>query len=97
MCDLSDGNLDEFVADFKLMFNNAKIFNDDASVVYRDTLQMERVFDAKVAEITGQSGHSGQQHDQQIMQNIYGYPHQQAPYQYQQQQQIKSPDSDDDD
>ena len=39
------------------MFNNAKIFNDDASIVYKDTLTMEKVFDAKVAEVTGLSNH----------------------------------------
>lgn len=75
----TDNTLDDFIADFKLMFNNAKIFNDDASIVYKDTITMEQAFDAKVAELTGQApnGHSAPS------QAPYGYaqqPQQQQAY-----------------
>lgn len=46
-------SLEEYVADMRLMFNNARTFNDEGSVVYNDANSMEAVFDQKMAEMTG--------------------------------------------
>lgn len=95
------------------MFANAKIFNDDASVVYKDTISMETVFDAKVAEATGQpiakiepsanNGFQQQQQQQQQSQPLHQQQQQQYTYPHQssmpqQQNAVKTAaDSDDDD
>lgn len=49
----SYNSLDEYIADWKLMFSNARTFNDNASIVYKDANSMEAAFDAKIAELTG--------------------------------------------
>jgi ATP-dependent helicase STH1/SNF2 len=48
--------LDENVADFRLMFNNARTFNDESSIVYRDANLMEAAFNEKFAEMTSAGG-----------------------------------------
>lgn len=72
---MADNTLDDFIADFKLMFSNAKIFNDDASIVYKDTITMERAFDDKVAELTGRTINT-----QSAPQNTYDYAQHQQMY-----------------
>ena len=34
-------SLDEYIEDFKLLFNNARTFNDETSVVYKDADSMQ--------------------------------------------------------
>ena len=33
--------LDEYIEDFRLLFNNARTFNDESSVVYKDANSMQ--------------------------------------------------------
>ncbi|KAJ3183529.1 hypothetical protein HDU87_006854 [Geranomyces variabilis] len=44
-------SIDQFVADFHLMFANAMHYNLEGSEVYDDALQMKKAFDAKVEEL----------------------------------------------
>jgi ATP-dependent helicase STH1/SNF2 len=48
-----------FRNDFKLMFRNAKTYNQEGSWVYVDAQEMERVFEDKFAEIMIGSGLPG--------------------------------------
>ncbi|KAL7317190.1 ATP-dependent DNA helicase Snf21 [Mucor circinelloides] len=40
-----------FRDDFHLMFNNARIFNEEGSFVYEDANEMQKIFDAKLEEL----------------------------------------------
>ncbi|KAI8997113.1 SNF2 family N-terminal domain-containing protein [Pilobolus umbonatus] len=40
-----------FRDDFHLMFNNARIFNEEGSLVYEDANEMQKIFDAKLEEL----------------------------------------------
>ncbi|KAJ3147409.1 hypothetical protein HDU86_008024 [Geranomyces michiganensis] len=44
-------SIEQFVADFHLMFANAMHYNLEGSEVYDDALQMKKAFDAKVEEL----------------------------------------------
>lgn len=46
----------EFQDDFKLMFNNARQYNQEGSWVYNDAEEMERVFDATYNRVMTGSG-----------------------------------------
>ncbi|KAI8136687.1 Bromodomain-containing protein, partial [Fennellomyces sp. T-0311] len=41
----------QFRADFHLMFDNARTFNEEGSIVYQDADEMQKIFDAKLAEL----------------------------------------------
>lgn len=43
--------LGEFLADFKLMFDNARLYNEEGSIVYEDANELEREFNRKLQEI----------------------------------------------
>ncbi|KAI8336435.1 SNF2 family N-terminal domain-containing protein [Choanephora cucurbitarum] len=40
-----------FRDDFHLMFNNARLFNEEGSFVYEDANEMQKIFDAKLEEL----------------------------------------------
>ncbi|KAI7907267.1 SNF2 family N-terminal domain-containing protein [Cokeromyces recurvatus] len=44
-------NIAQFRDDFHLMFNNARIFNEEGSFVYEDANEMQKIFDAKLEEL----------------------------------------------
>ncbi|ORZ00685.1 SNF2 family N-terminal domain-domain-containing protein [Syncephalastrum racemosum] len=39
------------VADFHLMFDNARTFNEEGSLVYQDADELQRIFDSKIAQL----------------------------------------------
>lgn len=41
-----------FKADWHLMFNNARIYNQEGSIVYEDANQMQKVFDETLEKVT---------------------------------------------
>lgn len=41
----------DFRADFKLMFDNARTFNEEGSFVYEDANEMERILEAKLKDL----------------------------------------------
>lgn len=43
--------LGEYLADFKLMFDNARLYNEEGSIVYEDANELEREFNRKLQEI----------------------------------------------
>ena len=59
--------LDEYVADFRLMFNNARTFNDESSIVYRDVNLMEAAFNEKFAEMTSATAQAPPQNNSLAM------------------------------
>ncbi|KAI9487898.1 MAG: SNF2 family N-terminal domain-containing protein [Benjaminiella poitrasii] len=44
-------NIAQFRDDFHLMFNNARIFNEEGSFVYEDANEMQKIFDSKLDEL----------------------------------------------
>lgn len=45
-------NEKELITDLKLMFNNARSFNEDGSQIYNDAITLERAMKAKVMEMS---------------------------------------------
>ncbi|KAI9261409.1 SNF2 family N-terminal domain-containing protein [Phascolomyces articulosus] len=43
--------IDQFRDDFKLMFDNARTFNEEGSIVYEDANEMEKIFNEKYEEL----------------------------------------------
>ncbi|KAL7418860.1 ATP-dependent DNA helicase Snf21 [Cryptotrichosporon argae] len=52
-------DLDGFVADMRLVFANARTYNQEGSWVYMAADEMERFFNARLAEETGANGSGG--------------------------------------
>lgn len=43
--------ISQCVADFHLMFDNARTFNEEGSLVYQDADELQRIFDTKIAQL----------------------------------------------
>ncbi|KAJ1725303.1 ATP-dependent DNA helicase Snf21 [Coemansia erecta] len=51
-------NVADFHRDWKLMFNNARTYNEEGSMVYNDACQMQRALEDKLNELTGEDYHT---------------------------------------
>lgn len=60
--------LDDFTAEMRRMFANAKHFNDESSVVYADAVAMENIFDETLARMGALTAPPQQQYQQQPQQ-----------------------------
>ncbi|KAF9041941.1 Bromodomain-containing protein [Hymenopellis radicata] len=49
----------QYQDDWKLMFDNARAYNQEGSTVYNDAEEMEKVFDATFEKAMGESGLPG--------------------------------------
>ncbi|KAJ2599291.1 ATP-dependent DNA helicase Snf21 [Coemansia sp. RSA 1721] len=48
----------DFHRDWKLMFNNARTYNEEGSMVYEDACQLQRALEDKLNELTGEDYHT---------------------------------------
>ncbi|KAJ1817746.1 ATP-dependent DNA helicase Snf21, partial [Coemansia sp. RSA 2598] len=48
----------DFHRDWKLMFDNARTYNEEGSMVYEDACQMQRALEDKLNELTGEDYHT---------------------------------------
>ncbi|KAJ2787761.1 ATP-dependent DNA helicase Snf21 [Coemansia interrupta] len=51
-------NVADFHRDWKLMFNNARTYNEEGSMVYNDACQMQQTLEDKLNEHTGEDYHT---------------------------------------
>lgn len=47
------GTVDDFVGDFRLMFNNCRKYNEENSMIYDDANMLEKLLNEKVKELSG--------------------------------------------
>ena len=90
-------SFEEFIDDFKLMFNNARHYNEDGSTVWKDANYMEEAFKRRFNELTQpaqqqQPPMQPQQMQQTAMQQQQQYQQspQHAQQQYSQQQHVQA-------
>ena len=50
---------EEFMSDMQLMFDNAKYFNEEGSLIHEDAIKLEKVVKDKKAVFTPLGSHSG--------------------------------------
>ena len=80
-------SFEEFIDDFRLMFNNARHYNEDGSTVWKDANYMEEAFTRRFNELTQPAQQlQPSMQPQQMQQQQYQQPPQHGQQQYQQQQ-----------